>query len=126
MVLLTIIYLSLAALKSICVQETKNVDFEPTVEKFLSSNQYQELKDNLYTNWINHDKFYFTKDFDLSPKHVSACSFFEGVMFWVSNENFIRFILSCNLDSNFKRNIMDKFKTGEISSEAIKLLNEYA
>lgn len=126
MVLLTIMYLSLAALKSICIQDNKPINFESVVDKFLNSSRYIELKNNLYTNWNDKDKFYFTKDFDLTEKHVSACSFFEGVMSWITNSEFIKFILSCDLAPEFKRNILSKIKSNEIASEATKLLNEYA
>jgi tRNA A37 methylthiotransferase MiaB len=126
MILLTIIYLSLSALKSITVKENKSINFEPVVDKFLSSDVYAILSNNLYTNWKEKDKFYFSLDFDKNERHVPACSFFDAVYVWCGNIDFFKFLLSCDLDTNMKKDIFVKFKSNKISDEVLQLLKEYA
>lgn len=126
MVLLTIIYLSLAALKSISVSENRSINFEPVVDKFLNSNNYSFLVNNLYENWLNNDKFYFSYDFNKNERNVPACSFFDAVYIWCTNKDFIKLILSSNLDKDMKKVIFEKFTKDTISRELIELVREYA
>lgn len=126
MVLLTIIYLSLAALKSISMTENRNINFEHVVDKFLNSDNYTFLVNNLYDNWLKKDKFYFSYDFSKNKRDVPACSFFDAVYIWCTNEDFIKLILSSNLDKNMKKIILHKFSKNTIAQELTELVREYA
>jgi len=126
MIMLTIVYLSLAALRSITVFENRPVNFEPIVDKFLASETYALLENNLYTNWLEKDKFYFSLDFDKIERPVSACSFFDAVNIWCTNTEFVKLILSCDLDKDMKKGVFEKFKNYKIADEVLQLLREYA
>jgi hypothetical protein len=44
-----------------------HIDIEPIIDNLLNSSGYSILCNNLYTNWINEQKFYFTQDFLGNP-----------------------------------------------------------
>jgi radical SAM superfamily enzyme YgiQ (UPF0313 family) len=90
MVLLSIIYSSLSTIR----QESKilDLDIEKIVDYFLSSEYYKNLKNNLLTNWLLHDKFYFTINFDGSAKNVSSCQISDAAHIWNQNKGFLKFI----------------------------------
>lgn len=51
-------------------------DYDGVAETFFNSDPYKILKDNLLRNWLLHDNFYFTVEFDGTPsvKPITACS----------------------------------------------------
>jgi hypothetical protein len=126
MTLLTIMYLSLSVLKSITIKENIPVNFESVIDKFLQSDIYRTLSNDLYTNWKERDKFYFTIDFNKNKRDVPACSFFDAVYVWCDNLEFVRFLLSCDLDKNIKKDIFVKFKNNTLSKEVLEFFKEYA
>jgi hypothetical protein len=119
-------YLSLSVLKSITIKENIPVNFESVIDKFLESDIYRTLSNDLYTNWKEKDKFYFTIDFDKNKHDVPACSFFDAVYVWCNNLEFVRFLLSCDLDKNIKKDIFVKFKNNTMSNEVLEFFKEYA
>ena len=73
MTLLSGIYNALSPIKFIVSQQTgEYIDIEPIVDDFLISSHYHILYNNLYINWANEQKFYFTTSFTGHPA-VIAC-----------------------------------------------------
>jgi tRNA A37 methylthiotransferase MiaB len=73
MTVLSGIYNALSVIKFVLVQQTEShIDIEPIIDDFLTSHQYYNLCDNLYTNWSTEQKFYFTKDFSDKPVVLSC------------------------------------------------------
>jgi hypothetical protein len=54
----------------------------------MESKYYKLLKENLLTNWVNHDKFYFTQNFDGSKKIISACLLQLASEEWANTKQF--------------------------------------
>jgi tRNA A37 methylthiotransferase MiaB len=92
------------------------IDTEHLVDQFIGSNQYRILKENLYNNWIIHNKFYYTVDSDGNPwpsdgpMNRSACLFnTEVISNWVEDLGFSKFFTWYMNTYNFKdRRINDK------------------
>jgi hypothetical protein len=59
------------------------------------------VEDNLYDNWTNHNKFYYTKGFDGGPllevDAITACYIFLTGSRWASNYKLLTLIAK-NLD----------------------------
>jgi hypothetical protein len=68
--------------------EYLNIDIERTVDHFIESKYYKLLKEDLLTNWIGNDKFYFTKNFDGSKKIISACLLQLASEEWTNTKQF--------------------------------------
>jgi len=68
-------------------------DYETVVDKFLQSKIYQILEHNLWDNWQNHDKFYYSVGFDGQPMDTSACFVYRTAAQWAHNLKFITLIL---------------------------------
>jgi hypothetical protein len=114
MTVLSGIYNALSVTKFIMMKHSGlHIDIELIIDDFLSSSQYQNLCDNLYTNWTTEQKFYFTVDFLGNPT-VMSCEPTSFGSALVSNNNFIAYIVkklprdvsknfvSLSLKSNFK------------------------
>jgi len=114
MTVLSGIYNALSVTKFIMMKHSGlHIDIELIIDDFLSSSQYQDLCDNLYTNWTTEQKFYFTVDFLGNPT-VMSCEPTSFGSALVSNNNFIAYIVkklprdvsknfvSLSLKSNFK------------------------
>jgi putative methyltransferase len=86
MVIISSFYSSLSILRF--KSEYSNIDIERTVDHFIKSKHYKLLKENLLTNWIVHDKFYFTKNFDGSEKIISACLMVAASEEWANTKQF--------------------------------------
>jgi hypothetical protein len=89
--------------------EYLNIDIERTVDYFIKSKHYKLLTENLLTNWINHDKFYFTKNFDGSEKIISACLIQAAAEEWVSTKQFN--LMISNIHSNDREFIKKTHQT---------------
>lgn len=104
MVLIAAFYSSLTVYReSINYQ---NLNIIQLVENFLSTKYFFDLKQNLYNNWVNNDKFYYTIDFDGSPKNVTACDIIGICITWSNNEAFKNFIIqTLKYDKSFIKHI---------------------
>lgn len=61
---LSMIYSSISVLNVALTEHNIPVfDIELVVEDFLKTNECQQLRDNLYSNWIEHSNFYYTINF---------------------------------------------------------------
>jgi tRNA A37 methylthiotransferase MiaB len=94
MVLLATIYTSLRIMKN-STSHSDLIDIEYIVDKFLISNEYKLLHDNLYTNWVEHDKFYYTRNFGSKEETIiSACDTASAAGAWMPNLSFVKFLMN--------------------------------
>jgi len=70
----------------------QNLNIKEIVSKFVDSKYFVNLQKNLYTNWVEHDKFYYTIDFDGTAKQVTACDLNGVSKVWSNNTNFQNFV----------------------------------
>lgn len=96
MTMLTIFYSALLQFK---LQTKEKFDFELVVDDFLRSNNYQILEDNLYDNWTQHDKFYFSLDPDLKSADCTACNFIHASSIWSRSMLLLKLIVPFVSDS---------------------------
>lgn len=84
----------------------QNLNISQLVENFLSTEYFFNLKHNLYNNWVNNDKFYYTIDFDGSPKNITACDINGVFITWANNEAYKNFIIqTLKYDKPFVKHI---------------------
>jgi hypothetical protein len=71
-------------------------DLEKAVDEFLASPMCKLVEENLYNNWVNHNKFYYTTTFDGKPlidrDAITACYFFITGSIWTRNFKFLTLI----------------------------------
>jgi hypothetical protein len=73
MTVLSGVYNALSVIKFVLARQTgSHMDIELIIDEFLTSYQYHNLCNNLYTNWSTEQKFYFTKDFADNPVVLSC------------------------------------------------------
>jgi hypothetical protein len=89
----TIIYTTLQVYKKQGIE----FNLEGVVDEFIGSKNYNVLVDNLYQNWKEHDKFYFTLDLDLKENIVTASNFTESVMDWMDSVLLLKLVLNNSL-----------------------------
>jgi hypothetical protein len=126
MTLMSVFDSTVSMLKLFCYED-KNIvfDLENLTDYFIQSEYYLKLEQNLLDNWLNHNKFYFTIDFDGTDKIISSCSSLEAATNWIFNKNFLKFVLQKSNPTQRLNTIKtvwsflesDKFKT---------MLREYA
>jgi hypothetical protein len=105
MTILTRIYYSLMLIKNTRCEFV----VEEVVNRFLESKIYKSLVENLYDNWINKDKFYFTIDLDGNENIVSASQFVEANLDWC-NSNFLLNIISKHTNKKDFINFFNYYK----------------
>jgi hypothetical protein len=93
MTMYTIIYTTLQVYKKQGIE----FNLEGVVDEFIGSKNYNVLVDNLYQNWKEHDKFYFTLDLDLKENIVTASNFTESVMDWMDSVLLLKLVLNNSL-----------------------------
>ena len=92
MTVLSGIYSALSSIKFIMTKQTGlNIDIEPIVDDFLTGDHYHSACENLYTNWVTEQKFYFTKNFSGNPVVLSCDPMLYGSTL-MSDNNFIMYI----------------------------------
>jgi len=71
-------------------------DLEKAADEFLASPMCKFVEENLYNNWVNHNKFYYTTTFDGKPlidrDAITACYFFITGSTWTRNFKFLTLI----------------------------------
>jgi hypothetical protein len=80
------------ALMIVKFQSTIAFDVEKVVDYFINTPEYKNIKDNLYTNWVTNDKFYYTMDLDGKIKDLTACYVFRIGSDWSTNSVLIKSI----------------------------------
>ena len=111
--ILSHIYSALSGIKFAFGEYHDTFNTELYVDKFLESNTYYLLEENLYQNW-SQDKFYYTVDFDGNNSNICACNGQEITMIWSYNTEFRQFILDHATDENFKKEYYESFNTNRI------------
>lgn len=67
-------------------------DIESIVDLFLNSKTYTALENNLWNNWNDKDKFYFTINFSLNDALITAHDSSDTAGDWVYDSSFIEFV----------------------------------
>ena len=80
------------AMSIVKMQWHEQIDCEKVVDYFLTTEIYRKLKNNLYNNWVNNDKFYYTINFDEKESDTSACYISGAGSKWAGNIQLIRMI----------------------------------
>ena len=75
-------------------------DVEKSVDEFLESKNYKILTSNLWENWNNQDKFYYTVQFDGNPMTLAAHKVFDTGMVWISSPAFFKMTVHHLYDNN--------------------------
>lgn len=120
MSLLSIFYTAISLIKLFCY-ENKNINFdiECLVDKFIDSDQFEILEQDLLENWTINDQFYFRIDFDGNSKILPACNIMSAASTWICNRNFLKFVVNY-IDKSHRLNTLktiwdfmesSKFKT---------------
>lgn len=106
MVVLASFYAGLVIFREEICYTDLQIDF--IVDKFIKSEHFHALTNNLYDNWVNHDKFYYTINFDKSNSIVSACQMVSTGIRWLDNLECLKF-LTKNLthDKLFVRSLLN-------------------
>jgi tRNA A37 methylthiotransferase MiaB len=93
MTVLSHIYSALTVFRS---QSVVHFDIEKVVDGFLQSSMSQQVEQNLYDNWINHDKFYYTVNIDGRPfandKVLTACHMYDVGRSWSYSHKLLKLI----------------------------------
>jgi len=93
MTVLSHIYAALTQFKN---QSIAVFNLEKVVDDFLASPMCKAVEDNLYNNWTNHNKFYYTVGFDGNPlvnmDALTACYIFIAGSEWSSNYKLLTLI----------------------------------
>lgn len=101
----------------------ETIDCEKIVDHFLTTDIYKKLKNNLYTNWVQHDKFYYSIDFDGKPADISACYISSAGAAWARNIQMLRMVTTELYDTKDLKDIFNRyiFKENNKYSVNIKL-----
>jgi putative methyltransferase len=127
MTMLSIIYSALTQFKE---QQIVFFDLEKVVDLFLESTAYKIAEENLYNNWVNENKFYFTVDLngdqidDVGAQ--SACYIFDSATHWMHNPKLL-FLIAKTLginSSNFLKKIF--VNNGDGIKVKMKLLEGFS
>lgn len=107
MVILSTFYTGLALFREEIDYSDLNIVY--LVDKFLQSDIFGMLKNNLYTNWVNNDKFYYTINFDGEAKIITACDMISAPGEWINSKEFSNFLFK-NLknDKMFIKSYMNR------------------
>jgi hypothetical protein len=81
----------------------KKLHLENLIDTFFDLAVVNKLRKNLFNNWNSNNQFYFTLNFNNEPDCVSACMFVSSALRWLTNKNFIKFIVD-----NFTSELKDK------------------
>lgn len=109
MTILSSFYTAILHFKAVSPAQVK-FSIEGVVNEFIHSQEFNVLRSNLYDNWQNHNKFYYTIDFDGKPVEtpLSGCLFRNTGGKWAWSIKFLKML---------SRNITD----GTSASDFIKL-----
>ena len=111
MVVLASFYAGLTVLREqIC---HNNLQIDLVADKFMQSSYFQSLRNNLYENWVKHDKFYYTVNFDGSSKIISACQMVSTGIRWLDSIECLKFLIEhLKHDKQFVKSLLNK-KSGK-------------
>ena len=90
-----------SALTQFRTQSIAVFNLEKVVDDFLKSPMYKAVEENLYSNWINYNKFYYTIGLDgnkLDGKGcLTACYIFNTGTAWIYNHKLL-YLIAKNLE----------------------------
>ena len=90
----SLVFSALSVLRTENRTFNKMIKFHKLADSIIQSDEINLWNENLYNNWCNHDKFYFTEKFG-SPselKIISACNPIAGGVVLATDENFLNLI----------------------------------
>ena len=75
------VYIALASIKLAIMQyDFEEFDIEKVADNIISGPNYSMLYNNLLSNWINDNNFYYTIDFDGSTKTIPEVNLFRFLL----------------------------------------------
>ena len=82
-----------------------NFNLEPIVDYFLCSDIFTKLKQNLLTNWLINDKFYYTINFNGNECLIPACH--TGVVAdnWIRETQFAELLSNVYYNENLDKHV---------------------
>lgn len=99
-------------------------NIENVVDDILKSSQYQTVKENLYNNWVNEDKFYYTIDLDGNYTEIPACFMYQAGGWWATSWTTIKHIAK-HVTSNKNKFLKEFIKSDNSVRIGIKHLQGY-
>jgi tRNA A37 methylthiotransferase MiaB len=123
MTVLSAFYNALSIMKFIMLRQTGlHIDIEPVIDNLLTSDGYRILCDNLYTNWINEQNFYFTQDF-LGNSTIRSCEPMSFGGWLATNDSFILYVAKL-LPREFTKKLFQLTVKDNFKQVANELCNE--
>lgn len=123
MTVLAGVYNALSVIKFSMMQQAElHINIEPIVDDFLTSSQYCDLCENLYTNWSTEKKFYFTRNFSGNPA-VLSCDPMSYGSDLIADNRFIVYIAKL-LPQHASRKLMQLTLQSNLRDIAANLSNE--
>ena len=124
MILLSQIYLLTMAIRSI-FEDYKNINTELIVDKILATDNYTALADNLYTNWVKNDKFYYTINFNGEDQLIPGDSMAEHISHWLWSKDLQKILLSSISSPELQKKMFRFFTSTERMKELKYLMDHY-
>lgn len=106
-VVLASFYAGLTVLREkICYDD---LQIDTIAKKFMNSEYFQHLRNNLYNNWTKQDKFYYTVNFDGSEQVISACQMVSTGIKWLDTAECLKFLIkNFSYDKPFVKSLLNK------------------
>jgi tRNA A37 methylthiotransferase MiaB len=124
MVILSQIYLVVMAIRSI-FEDYQNINVEVIVDKVLTTTNYANLVENLYTNWTMDDKFYYTINFNGENQLIPGDSMAEHISYWMSCRDLQKIVLSGVTDTALQKKMYHFFMSPNGMKELKYLMDHY-
>jgi len=113
MTILSHFYTMICGMKFKLKQFHNKWSVEHIVDKFLESEFYFRLYENLKENW-NNDNFYYTINIDGAKFLISACTGYSAAYIWMKSPSIQKFVANCIDDEELKLAILS-YKWQKIS-----------
>lgn len=124
MVCLSQIYLLVMVIRTF-FEDYINIDNEFIVDKILETKNYNNLINNLYTNWKEHDKFYYTINFDGQPELVAGDAMADHIPHWINSKEMQKILLLGAKTNDIKKKMFRLFANSGDMKELNFLLDNY-
>jgi tRNA A37 methylthiotransferase MiaB len=86
-----------------------NIAISEIVEILMKTENFYKLRENLYNNWVNEDKFYYTINFDGSEQLVPACETEAAGHFWTNTKEFNKILIqNCKKDRYLMKALLNR------------------
>ena len=123
MTIMSIIYVALSHINIILTNhQNEKLEIEYLVDILLESKNVQQLRNNLFNNWIMNNKFYFTINFNGTKDLLTPCPM-EGGLNLPQDIKFIKY-LSPFLSADQSRTLIQLLVSGTLHKEIMEIAEE--